>query len=984
MAGEVQYGIRLTANTAPLRTQFGEAATSSDRLSDALRKVGHYGAGLLGLSSAAQGLAALGRTADTYDGIAARLKLATSSAEEYRIAQAGVYSNAQAALAPLAETAQMYTRVAGAVKNLGGAQRETLGITEAVTKALRISGATSAETAATVTQFSQALGSGVLRGDEFRSLMEAAPRLMQAVAEGMGRSKEQLRGLAEQGKLTSDIVGNSLLKALPQLRSEFERIPVTISGAFQRVSNAFLQYVGETNQASGASTAFARTLSFVAEHMKALGDAALLTGGVILASLGGRAVASVAQFAAAQTALAAATSVSSVAMTGAAGIASRVLGILGGPVGLVATIALGAAAWLSFGREAERALESTEQRVARLKKEQADARKGTPAEEVERIVKAGAQIGNLEAKKEASNSETYQAQLQKEINLLKEEQQLRADRLAKNMGGAPGESAGPLTPVAKSVEEVTKDLKTRTGILREYQQTSLDLNRAFRAAVEQATGAGDTKRARDLAVEVTEARVALKKTRDDALNGLTSNDALKSQTALVKERAETILNTEHDALDRGQRYLDESLKRDLVSYGGYFDAKQALSEAGVQAEIRAREMQLGVARKNMATANPGPQRDERLAEVRALEGEIERLHARSADVMFQIDTERFWKTRELEQRSTDSYIAALQQREENQAAMSAVATARAADLEATEQRLRFRTQDIGVAMIEDTRARAQAQLAIEREREAQDIALKRLGVTETKHLLDQSAEYYVLRQRQLTQELRPEWQKMLDQWGDTARLMRTTFDDFVSGGLRSGEEAFVRFAQTGKLEISNLANFVIGEMARMQFRQNLAPALSTGLQWLGEAIFGGSTTNPSSVNYENSFDSGALAAVMKHSGGMGSEPGPTRTVPASVFYSAPRFHNGIGPGERAAIIRDDEAVLTPGQMGMLAPVGAGAGGIAIDVRVTNQGTPKRATVQGPPSFDGRQYVVNLLLEDQRDGGQYSQAMERTYGLQRRV
>jgi hypothetical protein len=123
-----------------------------------------------------------------------------------------------------------------------------------------------------------------------------------------------------------------------------------------------------------------------------------------------------------------------------------------------------------------------------------------------------------------------------------------------------------------------------------------------------------------------------------------------------------------------------------------------------------------------------------------------------------------------------------------------------------------------------------------------------------------------------------------------------------------------------------------------------------------------------------------INANIAHRGGVPAYDAlPSRAVPASLFRDAPRMHAGIGPGERPAIIRDDEAVLTPGQMRMLTPASESR---AIRVELVNRGSPKTAT-EVQPRIDVHGTVVRIVLDDARANGPITQTIGNTFGLRRR-
>ena len=208
----------------------------------------------LGLSFAAlYNIRALGGILDDFSNLQARLKLASRSTEEYNAANEDLVRISTAAKVPISETATLYTRIAAAVKDLGVSQGDIAGTTEAMALALRLSGASAAESSSAMLQFSQAMASGVLRGEEFNAVNESAPRLMQALAASLKVPVGQLREMAKEGKLTSDVLINGLINQLPTLRKEAESLPGTFGSAFTELKNQLFRAAGAMDDATEAS-----------------------------------------------------------------------------------------------------------------------------------------------------------------------------------------------------------------------------------------------------------------------------------------------------------------------------------------------------------------------------------------------------------------------------------------------------------------------------------------------------------------------------------------------------------------------------------------------------------------------------------------------------------------------------------------------------------------------------------------------------------
>ncbi|MGP1675934.1 MAG: tape measure protein [Burkholderiales bacterium] len=220
------------------------------------------------------GLGALITLTDQYTKFTAQLRLATSGTAAYGNAMKDVRRIATDAQSDLAATGVLYARIARGTEELRLSQRKLADITETVSLALKASGATTAEAASAMLQLSQAFGSGVLRGQEFNAVNEAAPRLMKALADGMGVAVGGLRKMAEEGKITSKVMAESLPKALEELRKEAASVQ-TIAGAFQVLKNNVMEFVGENAKASGSVAVISGLIGTLANNLTLLAGAVL-------------------------------------------------------------------------------------------------------------------------------------------------------------------------------------------------------------------------------------------------------------------------------------------------------------------------------------------------------------------------------------------------------------------------------------------------------------------------------------------------------------------------------------------------------------------------------------------------------------------------------------------------------------------------------------------------------------------------------------
>ncbi|MFI8384817.1 tape measure protein [Pseudomonas sp. NPDC079086] len=231
-----------------------ETKTAMGQLQAEQRRLNAGGSMLPGLVSgvgagfaAAAALRGITNQADAYNLMNARLKLATDSQQEFTTAQAELARIAQATQSPIASLVTLYGRISRPLKEAGRSQADILKVTEAVATSFRVSGATAEESQNGVIQFAQALGAGALRGEEFNSVAEQAPRLMQALAASIGVPVGALKEMASQGLLTADVVSDALVSQLDVLRKEAETLPETVGGAMTALMDQWNMAIGGTD-----------------------------------------------------------------------------------------------------------------------------------------------------------------------------------------------------------------------------------------------------------------------------------------------------------------------------------------------------------------------------------------------------------------------------------------------------------------------------------------------------------------------------------------------------------------------------------------------------------------------------------------------------------------------------------------------------------------------------------------------------------------
>lgn len=207
------------------------------------------------------------RMVDEWKVVNGQVALTTKNQQESLMVQKELYRMAIDTRQAYASTATLYASVARNSSELGKSAEDVLGFTEDVSRAMMIGGGSAASQQAALIQLGQALGSGVLRGDELNSIMEQAPRLAKAIAEGMGTTIGQLRVLGKEGKLTAIDVFDAIRKSSEKLKREMGKIPWTVNQAGVRVSNALGNLFSKLEKKTGVVSSIAKGFASIGDYI---------------------------------------------------------------------------------------------------------------------------------------------------------------------------------------------------------------------------------------------------------------------------------------------------------------------------------------------------------------------------------------------------------------------------------------------------------------------------------------------------------------------------------------------------------------------------------------------------------------------------------------------------------------------------------------------------------------------------------------------
>ncbi|AKI26984.1 tape measure protein [Moraxella catarrhalis] len=279
--------ILLHANTA---NYVREMKKATDKTKKELKSVADYGklvGGQLGIAFATLGSAVsishIIATADQMQNLASQIRLATSSTEQFHAVQTELRAIANEQRSSFDAVVDLYSNSQRSLSALGKSQQDVINFTRNMTMAMNVGGRSAQAQAAALTQLGQALASGVLRGDEFNSVAEQAPILMDLIAKEMGVTSNAIRDLAKDGKITADVVYNAVAKATDSLSVMSAKMPTTVSQALQVIKNEYNYLIDDImNQNSMMSQNIANAVLWAAEHFRTLVSAAAMVGAVWL------------------------------------------------------------------------------------------------------------------------------------------------------------------------------------------------------------------------------------------------------------------------------------------------------------------------------------------------------------------------------------------------------------------------------------------------------------------------------------------------------------------------------------------------------------------------------------------------------------------------------------------------------------------------------------------------------------------------------
>ena len=256
MAGNLDFRLNLLANTTGLQQGINGARFAVNALVAAMAAVG-VGVTVSGLATAA----------DSYTNLSTRINIATKEGGDFTSAMAGVHQVALMTNSSLDATGSLFARLNAVGKDMGMTQQQALDLTKTINQAIQVGGGSAQASEAAVQQFIQAMQGGVLRGEEFNSIMENSFGVAEALARGLGVTTGELRKMAEAGELSAERVAKALQSQAGEVQKTYDQFPTTITNALQKIATSWQILIGEMDQSNGASATVADWLVTIADNM---------------------------------------------------------------------------------------------------------------------------------------------------------------------------------------------------------------------------------------------------------------------------------------------------------------------------------------------------------------------------------------------------------------------------------------------------------------------------------------------------------------------------------------------------------------------------------------------------------------------------------------------------------------------------------------------------------------------------------------------
>ncbi|WGK60500.1 tape measure protein [Halopseudomonas sp. SMJS2] len=208
------------------------------------------------------------RASDEYGQMAARMRMATASSEEYVMVQERLIQTAQRTYRPLTEAQELYIRTADALKSLGHDTEATLDITDSFSYLLVTNAASADRAASSINAYSKAIQTGRIDSETWQTLLAAMPTIVDGIADATGKTTQEIRQLGITGKLSLDALNESLRRTAETNGLLADSMETSVGDAVVTLQNSFNVLIGQVNESTGASGGLITSIESLAELLQ--------------------------------------------------------------------------------------------------------------------------------------------------------------------------------------------------------------------------------------------------------------------------------------------------------------------------------------------------------------------------------------------------------------------------------------------------------------------------------------------------------------------------------------------------------------------------------------------------------------------------------------------------------------------------------------------------------------------------------------------
>lgn len=270
---------------------------ASDGLNAKLKGVAGAMAGLFAVARLKGYVGDMIGVADAYGQMATRIGMATSSAEEYDLVQRRLLESANRTYRPLAEAQETFIRTSGALRSLNYTTEQALDITDSFSYLLTTNAASAEKAQNALNAYTKSLMKGSVDTKSWQSILAATPTVVDAIARSSGKSAAEIRALGAAGKLAAADLNEALRQSVELNKAAAESMPTTVADAITSLANTWSVYIGEANRANGATAKLVDYIGLLRDNLDTVVRVATLSGEIMVAAFGVRAVMAVSKYA---------------------------------------------------------------------------------------------------------------------------------------------------------------------------------------------------------------------------------------------------------------------------------------------------------------------------------------------------------------------------------------------------------------------------------------------------------------------------------------------------------------------------------------------------------------------------------------------------------------------------------------------------------------------------------------------------------------